>query len=313
MCVCACICEYMLYMRVYACICVYMCVHVCICVYMRVYALISLYLAIYGCMSSNIAICGCIWLYRVISGCIAAAAAAAQHDYTFNFRKTCAFRPRLAEVYTPWLEGLAACSNPSALSGRCLICLRFQLNASQKNTAPPTTEVREFKIKTSIQSNKPVPIPMTRNVSARDLCDQLAFIYVLQLSVNIHESTGGCTNKYMYICIYVFIYIYIYTCLYITMHYIYLYIYLFVCLYTQWYFSIHFIQFMLGATHFTLACYSPNKRSFRDPGCVGTRTRFPIQGQNLFVGTGLCSLQGGSRGLPWPPVSFRGQWYATRR
>ena len=29
----------------------------------------------------------------IISGCVAAAA---QHDYTFNFRKTCAFRPQLA-------------------------------------------------------------------------------------------------------------------------------------------------------------------------------------------------------------------------
>jgi hypothetical protein len=68
---------------------------------------------------------------------------------------------------------------------------------------------------------------MTRNVSARDLCDQLAFIYVLQLSVNIHESTRGCTNKYMYICIYVFIYIYM-PIYYYALH---LFIYLFVCLF----------------------------------------------------------------------------------
>ena len=35
-------------------------------------------------------------LYMAIGGCIAAAAAAAQHDYTFNFSETCAFHPQLA-------------------------------------------------------------------------------------------------------------------------------------------------------------------------------------------------------------------------
>ena len=36
------------------------------------------------------------WSYIVIYGCIAAATAAAPHDYTVNFRKTGAFRPQLA-------------------------------------------------------------------------------------------------------------------------------------------------------------------------------------------------------------------------
>ena len=40
---------------------------------------------------------GCIWLfYTALYGWVAAAAAAAQHDYTGNFRNTCAFRPQLA-------------------------------------------------------------------------------------------------------------------------------------------------------------------------------------------------------------------------
>ena len=54
-------------------------------------------LAVYGCVWLNVIIYGCcISLYMPNNGCDAAAAAAAQHDYTFNFSKTCAFRPELA-------------------------------------------------------------------------------------------------------------------------------------------------------------------------------------------------------------------------
>ena len=43
------------------------------------------------------AVYGCVLLYMAIYNCIAAAAAAAQHDYTLSFRNACAFRPQRAQ------------------------------------------------------------------------------------------------------------------------------------------------------------------------------------------------------------------------
>ena len=52
--------------------------------WLYIVAYAAVHLAVYGCTCLNLVIYGCIWWYIYIYGCIAAAAAAAaaQHDYT---------------------------------------------------------------------------------------------------------------------------------------------------------------------------------------------------------------------------------------
>ena len=53
-----------------------------------------------------------------INGCIAAAAAAAQHDYTLNFHKTCAFRPRQVQGDGMRVEGFNLAQASGVVSAR---------------------------------------------------------------------------------------------------------------------------------------------------------------------------------------------------